>query len=90
MNNRLLDDADEEDKYNYYAEPVDEDIPKGKTIVLLTIFGILIAISVGYFVAKQLFPKNYMNPIEERPEEDNIDSISYELPRSRGGGIEFV
>ncbi|KAI2492236.1 hypothetical protein MHU86_22330 [Fragilaria crotonensis] len=56
--NRQLDDggSSQGDVYDYYSEPPDAVKPEGRTILLLTIFAILVAISVGYFVLNLLFP----------------------------------
>lgn len=94
---RQLDDGDSDvNVYDYYAEPPDTVKPEGKTILLLAIFGILVAISVGYFILNLLFP-GIIDKVEGRvgstdEEDDNIDtpSISYQPPRPSGGEIALV
>ena len=84
------------DEYNYYAEPADDVKPEGKTILVLTIFVILVAISIGYFIANLLFPglREMIEGRDDLPEDqdDNVDksTSSYQPPRPNGGEIAMV
>ncbi|KAI2510478.1 hypothetical protein MHU86_3898 [Fragilaria crotonensis] len=96
--NRQLDDggSSQGDVYDYYSEPPDAVKPEGRTILLLTIFAILVAISVGYFVLNLLFP-GLRDQIEGTggsadEEDDTIENpnIGYQPPRPNGGEIAMV
>ena len=94
---RQLDDGGSDaDVLDYYAEPPDTVKPEGKTILLLVIFGILVAISVGYFILNLMFPGLIEN-VEGRggwkdEEDDNMSTPndSYQPPRPNGGEIAMV
>jgi hypothetical protein len=93
---RQLVDGVNADEYNYYAEPADDVKPEGKTILLLTIFGILVAISIGYFIANLLFPglikkiEGRDDSAEEQEDEFEKSTNSYQPPRPNGGEIAMV
>lgn len=96
--NRQLDDggSSQGDVNDYYSEPPDAVKPEGRTILLLTIFAILVAISVGYFVLNLLFP-GLRDQIEGTgrsadEEDDTTDNphIGYQPPRPNGGEIALV
>ena len=93
---RQLVDGVNADEYNYYAEPADEVKPEGKTILLLTIFVILVAISIGYFIANLLFPgliekiEGRYNSQEEQDDNAENSTDSYQPPRPNGGEIAMV
>ena len=97
-NHRQLDDGGSShgDVYDYYSEPPDAVKPEGRTILLLTIFAILVAISIGYFVLNLLFPglRDQIEGTGGSADEDNDDignqNIAYKPPRPSAGEIALV
>jgi hypothetical protein len=69
------------DVADYYAEPEDrvEKQSNGKSIFLLVIFALLIAVSVGYFVVKTCFP-SLRHKMESLESFDDSGGESYSTP----------